>query len=65
MKTTIDAWTKLWGPVGHEIGMQFKYGEMCDPWEEDETFISPSDLSIDANEFVGFRGTIIGLKHMF
>jgi hypothetical protein len=38
---------------------------MCDPWEENEDFISPEDLGIDRNEVVGFRGTIEGLKHLF
>jgi hypothetical protein len=65
METTIDAWTKLWGPAGNELGLQFKFGEMCDPWEETEEFISPEELGIDKNEVVGFRGTIEGLKHMF
>jgi hypothetical protein len=65
VETTIDAWTKLWGPAGNELGLQFKFGEMCDPWEVDETFISAEDLSIDANEVVGFRGTIERLKHLF
>jgi NAD(P)-dependent dehydrogenase (short-subunit alcohol dehydrogenase family) len=65
VETTIDAWTKLWGPAGNELGLQFKFGEMCDPWEENEDFISPEELGIDRNEVVGFRGTIEGLKHMF
>ncbi|PSN59356.1 NAD(P)-binding protein [Corynespora cassiicola Philippines] len=65
METTIDAWTALWGPAGNELGLQFKFGEMCDPWEEREDFISPEELGIDPDEVVGFRGTIEGLKHMF
>lgn len=65
VETTIDAWTKLWGPAGNELGLQFKFGEICDPWEADETFISPEELSIDVDEVVGFRGTIEGLKHLF
>jgi hypothetical protein len=62
LETTIDAWTKLWGSAGNELGLQFKFGEMCDPWEEDEAFISAEDLSIDPKEVVGFRGTLEGLK---
>lgn len=65
VETTIDAWTKLWGPAGNELGLQFKFGELCDPWEENEDFISPKELGIDEKEVVGFRGTIEGLKHMF
>ncbi|KAF9697517.1 hypothetical protein EKO04_004379 [Ascochyta lentis] len=65
IETTIDAWTELWGPAGNELGLQFKFGEMCDPWEVDDKFISPKELSIDANEVVGFRGTIEGLKGLF
>lgn len=65
METTIDAYTKLWGAAGNELGLQFKFGEMCDPWEEREDFISPEELGIDRNEVVGFRGTIEGLKHLF
>ncbi|KAF2998437.1 hypothetical protein E8E13_000266 [Curvularia kusanoi] len=62
METTIDAFTQLWGEAGHEIGLQMKFGEMCDPWEEDETFISPEDLGIDLKEVVGFTGTLESLK---
>jgi hypothetical protein len=65
VETTIDAWTKLWGPAGNELGLQFKFGEMCDPWEVTEDFISPEELGIDPEEVVGFRGTIEGLKHLF
>jgi hypothetical protein len=65
IETTIETWTKLWGPAGNELGLQFKFGELCDPWEVDETFISPEELSIDQNEVVRFRGTIEGLKHLF
>jgi len=64
LETTIDAWTKLWGPAGNELGLQFKFGEMCDPWEESEVFISAEDLSIDPKEVVGFRGTLEGLKEV-
>ena len=64
LETTIDAWTKLWGPAGNELGLQFKFGEMCDPWEENEAFISAEDLSIDPKEVVGFRGTLEGLKEV-
>lgn len=65
VETTIEAWTKLWGLAGNELGLQFKFGEMCDPWEEDETFVSPEGLSIDPEEVVGFRATIEGLKGFF
>lgn len=66
VETTIDAWTKLWGPAGTELGLQFKFGEMCDPWEEnDEDFISAKELGIEEKEVIGFKGTIEGLKHMF
>lgn len=65
METTADAWTKLWGPAGNELSLQFKYGELCDPWEEDETFISAKELAIDPKEVVGFKGTIEKLKQFF
>jgi hypothetical protein len=65
METTIDAWTQLWGPAGNELGLQFKFGEMCDPWEETDEFITAKELGIDEGEVVGFRGTIEGLKDMF
>lgn len=45
--------------------MQFKFGELCDPWEADDSFISPEELGIDKNEVVGFTGTIEGLKSLF
>jgi hypothetical protein len=65
IETTGEAWTKLWGPAGNELALQFKFGELCDPWEETVDHISPEDLGIDRNEVVGFKGTIEGLKHMF
>lgn len=60
-----QAWTDLWGPGGTELGLQFKYGMLCDPWAVNDKFISPEELGIDKDEVVGFRGTIEGLKHLF
>lgn len=65
IETTLEAWTKLWGPAGNELGLQFKFGEACDPWEERDDYISPEDLGIDRNEVVGFRGCIEKLKGFF
>jgi len=65
METTPEAWTQLWGPAGTELGLQFKFGEYCDPWAETEEFVGPAELGIDEKEVVGFRGTIEGLKHLF
>ncbi|KAK5651926.1 hypothetical protein OQA88_11585 [Cercophora sp. LCS_1] len=65
IETTAEAWTRLWGPAAAELSLQFKYGELCDPWEVTDEFISPAELGIDENEVVGFRGTIEGLKHLF
>lgn len=61
---TPEAATKLYGPMGTELALQFKYGEVCDPWEVTKDHISPEELGVDANEVVGFRGTIEGLKCM-
>lgn len=65
MECTQEAYSRLWGPPGRELGLQFKFGEMCDPWQETEEFISPEELGIDTNEVVGFRQTIEGLKSFF
>lgn len=65
VETATDAWTKSWGPAGNELGLQFRFGELCDPWEVDDTFISPEELSIDRNEVLGFRAAIERLKHLF
>jgi hypothetical protein len=59
-----EAVTKLYGDVGAELALQFKYGEACDPWEETEEHISPEELGIDRKEVVGFKGTIEGLMKM-
>ncbi|KAJ4370739.1 hypothetical protein N0V83_005260 [Neocucurbitaria cava] len=59
---SIEAATKLYGSVGNELALQFKFGEACDPWEDTEEHISPEELGIDGEEVVGFRGTIEGLK---
>jgi hypothetical protein len=53
-----DVWTRLWGPAGTELAWQFKFGELCDPWEARDDFISYEDLGIDPSEVVGFEGTI-------
>lgn len=55
------AWTELWGPAGTELAWQFRFGELCDPWEVTDGFISAEELGIDASEVVGFEGTISGL----
>lgn len=65
MECTHESYSRLWGPSGDEMGLQFKFGEMCDPWQETDEFISPGELGIDANEVVGFRQTIEGLKSFF
>lgn len=65
VECSIEAYSALWGPGGHELGLQFKFGELCDPWEEKEDHISAKDLAIDVEEVVGFRGTIEALKHLF
>jgi hypothetical protein len=59
-----EAWTKLWGTAGTELAWQFKYGEMCDPWEVTGDFISAEKLGIDPSEVVGFEGTIKTLADM-
>ncbi|CAO2648767.1 Nn.00g097160.m01.CDS01 [Neocucurbitaria sp. VM-36] len=57
---SIDAVTKLYGNLGNELPLQFKFGEACDPWETEE-HISPEGLGIIRDEVVGFRGSIEGL----
>ena len=59
---TMEAVTKLYGPLGNELALQFRFGEACDPWKVTEDHISPEDLDIDPDEVVGFRGTIEGLN---
>ncbi|KAH8200577.1 hypothetical protein TruAng_005229 [Truncatella angustata] len=65
IECTLEDWTKIWGPAGNELALQFKFGERCDPWVETDEHISPEDLGIARDEVVGFRGTIEGLKHLF
>lgn len=64
IQCTIEEYKQVWGLAGYELGLQFRYGERCDPWEVNDSFISPEELGIDKNEVVGFRGTIEGLKHL-
>ncbi|KAF1837685.1 NAD(P)-binding protein [Decorospora gaudefroyi] len=59
---SLEAVTQLYGAMGNELALQFKYGEACDPWEVTDEFISPEELGISEDEVVGFRGTIEGLK---
>jgi hypothetical protein len=65
IECSLEDWTNLWGPAGNELGLQFKFGERCDPWAETDEHISPEELGIDPKEVVGFRGTIEGLKSFF
>lgn len=58
-----DVWTKLCGAAGTEIAWQFRFGELCNPWEVRDDFISPEELGIDPNEVVGFEGTVRGLAN--
>jgi hypothetical protein len=53
-----DMWTKLWGPAGTELAWQFKFGELCDPWEVTDDYVLPEQLGINTSEVVGFEGTI-------
>lgn len=62
VETTLEAWTALWGPAGNELGLQFRFGEMCDPWEVTAEHISAEELGIKEEEVVGCRGTLEGLK---
>lgn len=59
---TIDQYAAVWGPAGYELGLQFKYGEMVDPWEEREGHLGVKELGLDVNEVVGFRGVMEKLK---
>ena len=59
---SMDAVTRLYGDLGNELAKQFKFGEGCDPWEVTDEFIGLEELGIDADEVVGFKGTIEGLK---
>lgn len=65
VQCSIEEYTGLWGPPGTELALQFKYGELCDPWAENEDFVSPEDLGIDKDEVVGHRGAIEKLSHLF
>ena len=61
VQITEEAWARLWGQVGTELAWQFKFVELCDPFEVTDDFISAEALGIDASEVVGFEGTIRGL----
>ncbi|KAI0010815.1 NAD(P)-binding protein [Xylariaceae sp. FL0662B] len=65
IQCTAENYIQLWGPLGQELSLQFRFSELCDPWEETEDFVTAKDLEIDPDEVVGFRGTIEGLKHFF
>ncbi|KAK9770366.1 hypothetical protein AB5N19_13966 [Seiridium cardinale] len=65
IECSIEDYSKVWGTAGKEIGLQFKFGEKCNPWAETNAHISPEELGINPREVVGFRGTMEGLKHLF
>jgi hypothetical protein len=53
-----EEWTAFWGPAGRELSWQFRFGELCDPWETGSEHISAEELGIKEEEVVGFEGTI-------
>lgn len=65
VECSAENFVKLWGEAGGELAQQLKLGELCNPWEETKDNITAEELGIGANEVVGFRGTIEGLKAMF
>lgn len=65
VECSVEAFSALWGPAGQELALQFKFGELCNPWAETKDHISAQELGISEEEVVGFRGTIEGLKHLF
>ncbi|KAL8362762.1 hypothetical protein RB601_008236 [Gaeumannomyces tritici] len=59
VQCTAEAYERLWGPVGAELALQFKLGELCDPWAETTgEFLTAEELRINDKEVVGFAGTI-------
>lgn len=65
VECSVEDFTKLWGEMGLELAVQFKFGESCSPWDETADFVTADELGIDASEVVGFSGTIEGLKALF
>ncbi|UPL02983.1 hypothetical protein LCI18_013917 [Fusarium solani-melongenae] len=63
IQCTIEQLTAIWGAAGNELGLQFKYSEMCDPWEEREGHLGVEELGLDINEVVGFRGVMEKMKN--
>jgi hypothetical protein len=65
IQASMEEWTSLWGPMGTELALQFKFGEMCDPWDEKNTegreFISAEELGIKPEEVPGCKATLQGL----
>ncbi|KAH9900528.1 NAD(P)-binding protein [Xylariomycetidae sp. FL2044] len=59
---SLETYRELWGAPGYELGLQFRYGELKDPWEEDENFVGPEELGLDESEVVGFRGVMEKLE---
>ncbi|KAF1814646.1 NAD(P)-binding protein [Eremomyces bilateralis CBS 781.70] len=61
---TLEIFAALHGTAGYELGLQLKYGELCDPWAVKDNFIDAKELDIDPSEVVGFRGVMEKLKHL-
>lgn len=67
VQCTGEAYERMWGPVGAELALQFRLGELCDPWAKTALtgeFLTPRELGIDEKEVVGFTDTIGKLHAM-
>lgn len=59
VECSVDAYAGVFGPAASELALQFRFGELCDPWAEKEgEFVGIEELGIKDEEVVGFRGAI-------
>jgi hypothetical protein len=64
VEITFEAFTRLWGPYGEEMGMQYKFGAEFGNWDdfESDLMVKTEELGIKRSELKGLEETFEILK---
>jgi NmrA-like family len=63
VEITFEAFTRLWGPYGEEMGMQYKFGAEFGDWDAlQPDMVKMEELGIKRSELTGLEETLEMLK---
>ena len=65
VSVTPGAFSKIWGPAGVEMSMQYQSGELWGDWErlKGQDVVQPGDIGISKDQLVDLRGDLLKLKN--